>query len=192
MVRHVVTMEELWGSRASRTSEGAMSWASRLGWMWQPIDFTEAAGLDSMIRLCDRRSERHAWYAFLLGLALVVVVGVVLILLIVLILLGPLGEDVKTSAQTPAMWVLLPTLAIIAGFLASLSRFHLKLMTRWDDYALAFIRIKLSATTDGVDQKRALLGGVFAAVHSVPEVEVKPAEGDVGEVLGAVKDAVGL
>lgn len=75
---------------------------------------------------------------------------------------------------TPALFILLSTLAIIAAFLASLSRFHLRTMSRWDDYGIAFARIKLATRmpSPSIHEVGALLTAPFAAIGTPPDLEV--------------------
>jgi hypothetical protein len=143
---------------------------------------TAFTSLDTAIAECDRRAGQHAIYSVILGGVLVVVVLAVLFVIASLVVQGPLQKvtfkdgDKESIYEpiTPAIFVLLPTLAIIAAFLASLSRFHLRTMSRWDDYGIAFARIKLATRVPppSIPEVGALLAAPFAAIGTPPDLEM--------------------
>lgn len=145
---------------------------------------TSIDSLDAAIRECERKCNRRSLFAIIFGALLVIITLSVLLLLAWLIAKGP----VKAGQQTPALYVLLPTLAIISAFLAGLSRFHLRALSRYDDYGMAFARIKIAAQTtkeDERDVRNVLLTAPFSALGGPPDLDTST----LGEILNALAES---
>ena len=141
--------------------------------------------LTTAVEECNRRSLVHSKHATWFGALLTATVVVALGFLAYLIFTKPLDkvtskETTKETTKetikepmTPALTLVLPTLAILVGFLASLSRFQLRTMSRWDDYGIAFARLRIAETKSTlIAEQAALLAAAFAAVGTPPDVEL--------------------
>jgi hypothetical protein len=129
------------------------------------------AALEAAAKECDRRSEGHAFIALVFGVLFVIGAGCLLCFLFLLLLFA------QPQKNNPVLLVAVPTVGFVLVFLSSLSKYHLRLMSRWDDYAIAFARLELVKehhTAWPPEVRTALLKQPYALVGEPPDFDPEP------------------